>query len=245
MSNLELKLGRGRHEQARLAGLLLVVAVLMAVARAFGPADQAAVAALVAQASKPAQKVTVTPDEGSKRVDITIAGMHFTSYLWAEHLKKPVLYPLRSANGTLVTRGWPLDPRPGERVDHPHHVGLWFNYGNVNGLDFWNNSDSIKAENRAKMGTIVHRGIVEARSGSDSGTLITQMDWTDARGAVLLHERAVFVFRGDDTIPQRRAGHNVDGCRRARRLHRQQGGSVRTPRRTSARASIENPGSVH
>src|SRR5213083_2408720 len=110
-------------------------------------------------------------------VDVTIGGKPFTSYLWDEHLKKPVLYPLRSANGTLVTRGWPLDPRPGERVDHPHHVGLWFNYGNVNGLDFWNNSDAIPPADAAKMGTIVHRRIGKAESHAQSGTLTTESDW--------------------------------------------------------------------
>ena len=73
--------------------------------------------------------------------------------------------PLRTAKGTLVTRGYPLEPRKGERVDHPHHVGLWFNHGDVNGLDFWNNSDAIPAEQAPKMGTIVHRQIVEAKSG--------------------------------------------------------------------------------
>src|SRR2546430_8598162 len=36
--------------------------------------------------------------------------------------------------------------RQGERVDHPHHVGLWLNHGDVNGLDFWNNSDAIRSE---------------------------------------------------------------------------------------------------
>ena len=58
--------------------------------------------------------VTVTPDEAGRRVDVTIGGQPFTSYIWPERLKKPVLYPLRSAKGTLVTRGWPFDPRPGE-----------------------------------------------------------------------------------------------------------------------------------
>src|ERR1700730_10738295 len=57
--------------------------------------------------------VTVAPDEASRRVDVTIGGQPFTSYIWPERLKKPVIYPLRSATGTLVTRGWPLDPRPG------------------------------------------------------------------------------------------------------------------------------------
>ena len=60
--------------------------------------------------------------------------------------------------------------RKGERVDHPHHVGLWLNHGDVNGLDFWNNSDAIPAEQAPKMGTILHRRVVEAKSGADRGS---------------------------------------------------------------------------
>src|SRR3954464_10274917 len=119
-------------------------------------------------------KVTVTPNESARRVDVTIGGAPFTSYIWPERLRKPVLYPIRSASGTLVTRGWPLDPRPGERVDHPHHVGLWFNYENVNGVDFWNNSDAIKPEDLGKMGTIVHRRILLSKNGADRGELVTE-----------------------------------------------------------------------
>src|SRR5256885_16604158 len=112
--------------------------------------------------------VTVTPNESSRRVDVAVGGQPFTSYVWPERLRKPVLYPIRSANGTLVTRGWPLDPRPGERTDHPHHVGLWLNHESVNGLDFWNNSDAIKPADAPKMGTILHRRIVSAKGGPAS-----------------------------------------------------------------------------
>ncbi len=141
--------------------------------------------------------VTVTPHESAKRVDIAIGGKPFTSYIWPDEVKKPVLDPIRSAGGTLVTRGWPLAPRPGERVDHPHHVGLWFNYESVNGLDFWNNSDAIKPADRSKMGTILHRRIVSAKGGSDRGELTTESDWVTSTGTVLLHERTQFVFAGD------------------------------------------------
>ena len=96
--------------------------------------------------------VQVVPDEAHQRVDITVDGKPFTSYVWPSSLKKPVLYPLITADGIDVVRGFPLAPRPGERVDHPHHAGIWFNYGNANGFDFWNNSDAIKPEDRAKMG---------------------------------------------------------------------------------------------
>src|SRR5262245_37179295 len=75
--------------------------------------------------------VQVIAKEAERRVDVLIGGKPFTAYIWPTTLKKPVLYPIRTAQGTPVTRGFPLEPRPGERVDHPHHVGLWFNYGNV------------------------------------------------------------------------------------------------------------------
>ena len=141
--------------------------------------------------------VTVTPNEAARRVDIAIAGKPFTSYIWPERVKKPVLDPIRSAKGTLVTRGWPLNPRPGERVDHPHHVGLWFNYESVNGIDFWNNSDALKPQDAPKMGTIVHRRIVSAKSGADRGELVTESDWVLPGGKTLMHERTQFIFSGD------------------------------------------------
>jgi hypothetical protein len=145
------------------------------------------------------QDVTVTANEGARRVEIAVGGRAFTSYVWPERVKKPVLYPIRSATGTLVTRGWPLDPRPGERVDHPHHVGLWLTYESVNGVDFWNNSDALKPAAAAKMGTIFHRRIVSAKSGADRGELVTEMDWVLPGGKTILNERAQFLFSGDAT----------------------------------------------
>src|ERR1700726_356429 len=107
--------------------------------------------------------VQVDSDEALQRVDITIDGKPFTSYIWPTSLKKPVLYPLITDEGITVTRGYPLEPRTGERIDHPHHAGTWFNYGNVNGFDLWNNSNAIKPEGRSKMGSIYHKKIVSTR----------------------------------------------------------------------------------
>ena len=92
-----------------------------------------------------AQKgVAVTVNSAAHRVNIAIDGAPFTSYLWATNQRKPILYPLIAPDGTTLTRGNP--PLPGERTDHPHHAGLWFNYSNVNNIDYWNNSDAIKPE---------------------------------------------------------------------------------------------------
>ena len=143
--------------------------------------------------------VEVTVKQAERRVDISVDGRPFTSYIWPAPLKKPVLYPIRTARGTLVTRGFPLDPRPGERVDHPHHVGLWFNYGDVNGIDFWNNSDAIAADRKGKMGTIVHKAIKTASGGPDEGVLEVESDWVMPDGSVILTERTKFVFAGTAT----------------------------------------------
>src|SRR5260370_23411399 len=115
------------------------------------------------QRQSPATGVQVIPDPPNRKVDVLIDGQPFTSYIYPTTLKKPVLFPLRTAEGVLVTRGFP--PGAGERTDHPHHVGLWFNYGNVNGIDFWNNSYAIKPQYHKQIGTFVNRGETAARTG--------------------------------------------------------------------------------
>jgi hypothetical protein len=139
--------------------------------------------------------IEVMPDPAQRKVDVGIAGRPFTSYIYPTTLKKPVLFPLMTAHGNLVTRGFP--PEPGERTDHPHHVGLWFNYGNVNGIDFWNNSNAIKPQDQGKMGAIVHRGVVAARSGAEKGELEVEADWLGPDGKPLLREHTLYVFRGN------------------------------------------------
>jgi methane monooxygenase PmoA-like len=141
-------------------------------------------------------RISVAVNEEGRRVDIFIDGQPFTSYIWPPNVAKPVLYPLRTARGTIITRGFPLEPRPGERTDHPHHVGLWLNYENVNGIDFWNNSEAIKAKDAPKMGTIRQRSLLSAKGGHDQGELEVEADWLTHDQKVLLKEHTRFVFRG-------------------------------------------------
>jgi hypothetical protein len=84
-----------------------------------------------------AQDVKITENKEKKQYDVTVDGRPFTSYLFRDDQKKPVIYPLRTSKGTVVTRGYPLEKVAGERTDHPHHISMWFNYGDVNGVDFW------------------------------------------------------------------------------------------------------------
>ena len=137
-----------------------------------------------------------------KKVDVFIDGDIFTSYIYPSNLEKPVLFPVRTSAGTVITRGYPLEPRGGERVDHPHQVGVWFNFGDVNGFDFWNNSSAIPAEKKSHYGRVLHRGVKRAESREDLGVLEVAADWQvpaeDGSWHTLLQENTIFEFGGDD-----------------------------------------------
>lgn len=129
-------------------------------------------------------------------VVVTANGKPFTSFYYPgpDLIKKPVLFPVYSPGGSLVTRGWPLTPRPGERVDHPHHIGVWFNYEDVNGNDFWNHS--VQAQRPGKRyGTILNTRIVRAESGLGKGVLVSESDWVDQTGEKLLTDRTSITFQ--------------------------------------------------
>lgn len=136
-------------------------------------------------------------DDPGRKVDVFFDGRYFTSYIYPASLEKPVLFPLTTSDGTVVTRGFPLQPRQGERVDHPHQTGWWFNYGEVNGFDFWNNSYAIPDSLKAKYGSIRHIRVVKTESGSVKARLVVLCQWVNSRNEVLLDEETTFEFSGD------------------------------------------------
>ena len=148
--------------------------------------------------------VVFISDTANNKIDVKINGAHFTSYIYDKSLPKPVLFPLITSSGKTLTRGFPIDPKPGERVDHPHHMGHWFNYGDVNGLDFWNNSDAIPIEKIENYGKIVHSEIVDI--SEENGSIKTKSEWQTINGDAILEETTVFVFsqKGDTRIIDRR-----------------------------------------
>ena len=136
--------------------------------------------------------------EKDKKVDVLMDGKLFTSYIYPDDMEKQSLYPINSSSGKTITRGYPYNPRPFERTDHPHHVGLWFNFGDVNGLDFWNNSFAIKQEEKHKYGSVKFKKIVSEKPAE--GELVTLADWVDSKGNVLLEEETTFIFSGTTNI---------------------------------------------
>lgn len=148
---------------------------------------------VLAQKKEP---VRVVKSAKENKVDIFIGGKLFTSFLYPDSLEKPVLYPLRAADGTIVTRGFPLNPKPGDPTDHPHHIGLWFNFENLNGLDFWNNSYAIPKSKKNLYGWIRTDRLLETKGGN-TGILAYHANWTNQQKEVILEETTRFEFSGD------------------------------------------------
>jgi len=142
-------------------------------------------------------RVTFQRDDNAQKVDVIIGGKFFTSFIYPATLEKPVLYPLRTSTGIEVTRGFPINPRPAERIDHPHQVGCWFTYGDVNGLDFWNNSYAIPESEKSHYGSIKNVKILKAEGGIDNGVLVFTCQWVNQQEQVLLDEETSMIFSGD------------------------------------------------
>ena len=141
------------------------------------------------------EMVKVSDVPGQNKIDVFIGNKIFTSFLYPDSLEKPVLYPVHAADGITVTRGFPINTQPGDPTDHPHHVGIWFTYENVNGLDFWNNSYAIPKERKHLYGWIRVDSTL-AISGNKTGTIYYHAKWTNEQKDVLLEEATYLEFKG-------------------------------------------------
>jgi hypothetical protein len=184
---------RGGLRTCLRGGLFSSIFIVVFLSGGLAPPPSPALSAPAAADKAP--KVEVVRREAERRVDVLVDGKPFTSYAWPTNLAKPVLFPIRTDTGQVITRGFPVDPQPDESRDHPHHVGLWFNYGDVAGIDFWGNSAGIRNEAPGpRHGSIVHRSIDSARGGAGRGELAVSADWLLPGGKPALREQTRFAF---------------------------------------------------
>jgi hypothetical protein len=145
-----------------------------------------AIALLVpaAFAARSEVKLTRTDD----RVRVELDGKLFTEYLFKAG-PRPYLYPVHAADGTPLTRNFPMKADvPGEVRDHPHHRSLWFTHGDVNGFDFW-------AENAgAKQGKIVSTKVDHSVT-EGAGVIKASSQWLSPDGTVQMTDDTVMRFR--------------------------------------------------
>lgn len=131
------------------------------------------------------------------KIDITIDGKPFTAFYVGGEAPKPYLHPLTSAGGDRITRLFPMERVDGEVKDHPHHRGLWYTHGDVNGVDFWANE---KGPGKTRRGIIEVEKISKVKGGKKNGTIEASFIWKAPEGEALVRESRSMVFYSDPQL---------------------------------------------
>jgi hypothetical protein len=130
---------------------------------------------LTLHAEEPVISVRDDPEKGV--VTVLAKGQPFTA-LHYRGFAKPVIHPLVGPTGVNLLREWPVkDAAAGEEKDHPHHKGIWFTHGAVNGVDFWAEND--------KAGKIVVTGSPKLTQNNNQATISTSEEWKTLDGKIV------------------------------------------------------------
>jgi hypothetical protein len=129
--------------------------------------------------------------KSTDRINVTIDSRSFTDFFVGPENPKPFLWPLRTESGVVVTRGFPIQSAPGESHDHPHHRGLFIGFGEINGVNFWENENSYTTTNR---GRIVLQKLKDVKGGGKSGKIRAIFEWRDPSGVDIMDEDRTMTF---------------------------------------------------
>jgi Family of unknown function (DUF6807) len=144
------------------------------------------------------EHVELTRD--GSHVDVRIGGRPFTTYYFDPAVAKPYLHPLRTADGTVLTRGFPMTSAiAGEDRDEPHQRAMYFAHGDINGFDFWGEAAFPRWSDHppSTFGRAVFRSLEEITSGVERGVVRATFDLVSPTGAIA-EETQAYVFSGDE-----------------------------------------------
>ena len=166
-------------------------------------AKQLALLAVLSLCTAQPTRAQVTLTQGPEQIAVEIDGKPFTVfYISGKDLNRPYLHPLRSASSKVVNRSFPAGQLPGETTDHPHHAGLFYGHGDVNGYNYWaiQNVPTPPTKESATMGRIVLKDIVSVKSGKESGSVDVVFTWLTPAGKPLLTEARKMTFYANPTL---------------------------------------------
>lgn len=129
------------------------------------------------QGDFPSSGVSLLQQEN--RIDVSIDGKLFTSYVYDSNFAKPYLGPIIGTYGHRFTR---LDFQVKE---HPHQRSVWIAIGDVNGIDFWNEREGYGKQKQTK---------ACCKSGPVYGAIDAINLWTDFDGNPVLEEFRTLTF---------------------------------------------------
>lgn len=112
--------------------------------------------------------------------------------------ERVALSRLRASNGVEVLRGFPLEPRVAESVDHPEQTGLWWAHRGMNDDDLWYGE-----------GAGVAREHVLRIESDTEASLKAQVEWIGGAGVRICSEQRVLRFRVVDDLHVVDVDHSI------------------------------------
>jgi len=99
------------------------------------------VLAVSSQSIDAATKIEVS--KGKTSLEIHIEGRRFATFVFADKkTPRPYFANVDAPGGHRATRNHPV--KPGDDQDHPHHTGVFFTFGDLNGVDFWHMRGAVE-----------------------------------------------------------------------------------------------------
>lgn len=181
--------------------------------------------ALVICLSAPAvaKETKVKLEQKTDTIEVTVGGTPFATYNFGKNYPKPFFSPVRSADGTIITRGL-KDPE-----DHKHHKGVWVSVDEVNENKHW-----------AEKSRIENAQIKILKAQGDPAEMVVTNNWLGEDGKTVMVETtkiSIFANRlmsydirftatsGDVTFRDTKEG--LFGIRFANSLREREGGHVK------------------
>jgi len=162
-----------------------------------------------------AQPLSEVPSDGrfevvqaADRLEITHSGNAVAQFVFRDpNILRPYLCQVHSPSGIQVTRIHPPIPEQ-DATDHATmHPGIWYGFGDINGVDFWRNKGKIThvrfdqvpevSEDRMTFSTISR---LVAPSGDTIGEVTNQVTLIEADSAWLLLWNATFQSADQDLV---------------------------------------------
>jgi Family of unknown function (DUF6807) len=173
-------------------------------------------AIVLAAVSAVAMAASVELKQGDGQIEIIIGGKAFATYYFHKDVAKPYLMPLRTPSGIVVSRPFPVfnDMSMADRSlpgFEPHQRPLYFDHGDINGVDFWSEAvfsgaygRSRNAKKRPQTNPAVrshgHMRLVkleQVEGGPEAGVISARFTLEDPNNRVLGEETQTYTFRGD------------------------------------------------
>ena len=155
--------------------------------------------AAVITAALPLQAQVKFTRAAPDKIAVDIDGKPYTTFYLAVDGQKPYIWPLSTADGLVVTRHFPMEQFPGETTDHPHHRGLFFAHGNINGFDFWE-TEPRKSPTAPMKSSMKLIRVTEMKGGKESGTIQAVFQGLNPSGEAIMEETRTVTFHAGSKL---------------------------------------------